>query len=47
MEPLDLSIGNFMHEFVVSMKLDIDMTVLFDVQLSFLSQEIDDRWNHG
>lgn len=39
MESLDLSMGNFMHEFVVSMKLDIDVTVLFDVELSFLSQE--------
>jgi hypothetical protein len=31
-----------MHEFVVSMELNIDMTVLFDVQFSSLTKETDD-----
>lgn len=39
--------GSFMHEFVVSMKLDIDMILISDVQLSFCSQEADEGQYHG
>jgi hypothetical protein len=45
MESLDLTVE--MHDFVVSMKLDTDMTAVFDVQLSLCSQETDERQIHG
>jgi hypothetical protein len=40
MESLDLSMGNIMHEFDVSVKPHVDRTGIFDVQLSFLSRRL-------